>query len=619
MVVAVGFGRVAGPSRGGPDTTDSAVAVGTGATRPEGLGTIAAVIRTRRRPVLWLVVGLGLLAAAGPLAGTASAHASLVSSAPGNDEVVEQAPREVVLTFDDGVNVDDGGVRVLDPAGEDVAEGSPSTTADGTEVRQPVASGPEGTYTVSYRALSDDGHVISGSYVFHVGRRTGSAAAVDAGGFDALRVLNAFGRWIALTGGLLVGGVLAMALFVDGPRVRRQHPTDAELPGPEPADAASSDAASSDAADTDAAADVDTGAGSGPQGWGSELASARFLLLPGAVSVLFGVGLSLLASAADLAGGSILDGPGATGRFLGASWAGTVAGLRVLVALVLVLAVLPPRALRRAPWLAAVGILAALALPSLGGHAWTASPVGLAVASDAIHVLAAAAWVGALGVLVLSWDGTRERAAAFSRTALVAAPLTVATGVLNAALQERSLSALTDTTHGRLVLAKALGTVALLAFGWVHRRQLAATARWSARVLRTYRAEVVVGLAVVAVTAVLVGTPPGREAARSTEPVQMVKQAGDTTVRMEVSPAAAGPNDVHVYYLARDGSLARVDAAELKVSTEGVASRAVPITPVTASHGVAQGVQLTPGDWTFELTVVVGGAPASTTFRVPIA
>lgn len=594
VVVAVGFGRVAGPSRGGPDTTDSAVAVGTGATRPEGLGTIAAVIRTRRRPVLWLVVGLGLLAAAGPLAGTASAHASLVSSAPGNDEVVEQAPREVVLTFDDGVNVDDGGVRVLDPAGEDVAEGSPSTTADGTEVRQPVASGPEGTYTVSYRALSDDGHVIAGSYVFHVGRRTGSAAAAAAGGFDALRVLNAFGRWIALTGGLLVGGVLAMALFVDGPRVRRQNPTDGD-------------------------ADADAGAGSGPQGWGSELASARFLLLPGAVSVLFGVGLSLLASAADLAGGSILDGPGATGRFLGASWAGTVAGLRVLVALVLVLAVLPPRALRRAPWLAAIGILAALALPSLGGHAWTASPVGLAVASDALHVLAAAAWVGALGVLVLSWDGTRERAAAFSRMALVAAPLTVATGVLNAALQERSLSALTDTTHGRLVLAKALGTVALLAFGWVHRRQLADAARWSARVLRTYRAEVLVGLAVVAVTAVLVGTPPGREAARSAEPVQMVKQAGDTTVRMEVSPAAAGPNDVHVYYLARDGSLARVDAAELKVSTGGVAPRAVPITPVTASHGVAEGVQLTPGDWTFELTVVVGGAPASTTFRVPIA
>ncbi len=566
--------------------------VGTGATSTEGLGTIAAVIRTRRRPLLWLVVGLGLLAAAGPLAGTASAHASLVSSTPGNDEVVEQAPREVVLTFDDGVNVDDGGVRVLDPAGEDVAEGSPSTTADGTEVRQPVASGPEGTYTVSYRALSDDGHVISGSYVFHVGRRTGSAAAAAAGGFDALRVLNAFGRWIALTGGLLVGGVLAMALFVDGPRVRRQHPTDG---------------------------DADTGAGSGPQGWGSELASARFLLLPGAVSVLFGVGLSLLASAADLAGGSILDGPGATGRFLGASWAGTVAGLRVLVALVLVLAVLPPRALRRAPWLAAIGILAALALPSLGGHAWTASPVGLAVASDALHVLAAAAWVGALGVLVLSWDGTRERAAAFSRMALVAAPLTVATGVLNAALQERSLSALTDTTHGRLVLAKALGTVALLAFGWVHRRQLADAARWSARVLRSYRAEVLVGLAVVAVTAVLVGTPPGREAARSAEPVQMVKQAGDTTVRMEVSPAAAGPNDVHVYYLARDGSLARVDAAELKVSTGGVAPRAVPITPVTASHGVAEGVQLTPGDWTFELTVVVGGAPASTTFRVPIA
>ena len=40
-------------------------------------------------------------------------------------------------------------------------------------------------------------------------------------------------------------------------------------------------------------------------------------------SVLFGAGLSLLASAADLAGGSIASGPGAVGDFVTASWPGS--------------------------------------------------------------------------------------------------------------------------------------------------------------------------------------------------------------------------------------------------------------------------------------------------------
>jgi copper transport protein len=541
-----------------------------------------------RRAVRWLLVGLGLLAVAGPLAGVAGAHATLISSDPGNDEVVADAPQQVVLTFDDGVVVDDDGVTVLDPRGNDVADGSPESSGDGREVRQRIDPVAKGTYTVSYRVLSDDGHVIDGSYVFHYGERTGSSAATTGSQADPLRVLNAFGRWLGLSGALLVGGVLAMAWFVD----RRDGDRDGD---------------GVDVTDGD-----DAGALAG-------LAAVRFLLVPGAVTVLFGVALSLLASAADLAGGSLADGPGNVGRFVTASWSGSVAGLRVLVALVLVLAVGGPVLLRKVPWLAALCALAALVLPSLGGHAWTASPEWLAVASDALHVLAAAAWVGGLGVLVLTWDGSRDRAAAFSRMAIVAAPLTIATGLLNTWLQERSLSAVTDTTHGWLVLAKLLGALAMVAFGWVHRRQIADAARWTARRVVSYRVEAVVGVAVIAVTAVLVGTPPGREARPDAEPVQLVRQAGDTTVRMQVFPAAAGPNDVHLYYLARDGSLASVDAAELEISTDGVAPRKVPITPVTANHGYATGVSLTPGTWRFELTIVSAGVPARTTFEVPIA
>lgn len=590
---------------------------------------------------MWLLVGLGLLAAAGPLAQTAGAHATLVSSTPGNDEVIAEAPTRVVLTFDDGVAVDDGGVRVLNPEGTNVAEGAPTTSKGGLEVSQKIVSDAQGTYTVSYRALSGDGHVIDGSYVFHVGHRTGSAKVETTATFGPLRMLNAFGRWISLTGALLLGGVLAMALFVDGPRVARATAAagggalgsgdgaDAGDPAASDGNAAvdSGDPPASDSAAADAVEGADS-AGLGGSGrleprpaenWATELASARFILLPAAVALLFGVGLSLLASAADLAGGSFLDGPSNTGRFVTATWPGAVAGLRVFVALVLVIAVMGAGAIRKVPWLSAICILGALVLPSFGGHAWTASPKWVAVGSDALHILSAAAWVGALGVLVLSWDSTRERVMSFSRMALVAAPVVVLTGLINAGLQERSVSGLTDSAHGRMVIAKAVGAAIMVVFGFVHRRRLADAARWTGRALNSYRAEAAVGVAVLAVTAVLVGTVPGREARPATEPVQQIRQAGDTTVRMQIDPAAAGPNDIHLYYLARDGSLSAVDAAELKVSTSGVAPRAVPVTPITANHGAATGVQLTKGTWTIDVTIVSGGVPSKVTFTVPIA
>lgn len=556
-----------------------------------------------RRVVLWFLVGLGLLAAAGPLAGPVGAHATLESTSPANDEVVSSAPKQVTLTFDDTVTVNDDGVKVLDPRSNDVSEGPPTTQQDGKVVVQKVDAEAQGTYTVSYRVLSDDGHVIDGSYVFHVGHRTGSTAAVTTSSFDPLRLMNAFGRWVALSGALLVGGVVAMASFVD-----RGRPRDGG------SGAATDAGVAPDTADDDPPDEAPVEVGS----WTGGLREARFLLIPGAVSVLFGTALSLFASSADLAGGSLPDGFGQLGDFVSSSWAGSVAGLRVLVALVLVLAVVGEPVLRRVPWLAWICALAALALPSFGGHAWTASPAAIAVGSDVTHVLAAAAWVGGLGVLVLTWNGSRDRAAGFSRMALVAAPLTIATGLLNTWFQEQSLSAVVDTTHGRLALAKLIGALAMIAFGWVHRRQLADAARWSTRVLTSYRIELIIGVAVVAFTAVLVGTVPGREVRATGVAVQVVRQAGDTTVRMQVDPATAGPNDVHLYYLAKDGSLASVDAAELRISTAGVAPRTVPVTPITASHGTASAVQLTSGRWTFELTIVSGGVPSSTRFEVPV-
>jgi copper transport protein len=512
----------------------------------------------------WLVAAL-VLVSLGPLSGVAAAHATLVDSVPGNDELVDRAPERVRLVFDDGVTAEAGGVRIIAPDGSRVERGAPERADGGREVLQDVAEGPAGTYTVSYSVLSDDGHVISGSFVYHVERRTG-AAEVDEGG-GAAGVVGAVGRWGAFAGAVLAAGVLAVASLVD----RR-----------------------------------------GPAG----LADRRALLLGAAGLTLAGTLLALWGSAAELAAGSLGDGFGQIPDLVTGSRPGIVMGLRVAAAVALLVAVGVRPLLRAVPWAAAALAVVSLLLPSLGGHASATSPVLVAVGADALHLLAVAAWMGGLAVLAATWVPDHERLVRFSRVALVAAPVVVATGALQAWLHTRSVAGLTDTDYGRLVLAKAAGTAALLALGFVHRRWLADAARSVASMVAGVRAEVALGVAVLGVTAVLVGTPPATDTL--VEPVERVGQAGDTTVRLDVTPARAGANEVHVFFQSLDGSTAAVDAAELQVATRGVASRVVPLTAVSPNHSVATGVQLTPGTWRFRLVVVREGVPAETTLEVPI-
>jgi len=156
----------------------------------------------------------------------------------------------------------------------------------------------------------------------------------------------------------------------------------------------------------------------------------------------------------------------------------------------------------------------------------------------------------------------------------------------------------------------------VLFVGWVNRRWLADAAISVRGMVRSLRLEVVLAAAVVLVTAVLVDTPPPTRVAA--EPAQQVRQAGATTVRLEVDPAVGGANEVHLYFLSLDGALTSVDAAELRVSTEVVEPRRVAVTMLTPSHGVATDVTLTPGEWTFEVALVTRDGPATTSFEVPI-
>jgi putative copper resistance protein D len=144
----------------------------------------------------------------------------------------------------------------------------------------------------------------------------------------------------------------------------------------------------------------------------------------------------------------------------------------------------------RRNWLAARGealMLAALALAlvSASSHAAAIAPgTMLAVASDVTHLLGTGVWLGSLVPLALLLRAASREAGAdarpcavlaarrFSRAALIAMLVLMASGVMNALAQVESVAALAGTTHGRLLLAKLAVLVPILALAIVNRTRI---------------------------------------------------------------------------------------------------------------------------------------------------
>lgn len=135
----------------------------------------------------------------------------------------------------------------------------------------------------------------------------------------------------------------------------------------------------------------------------------------------------------------------------------------------------PGRISDRAPLVAALlGVLT----PAVTGHASTSPDHQVAIVAIALHVGAAALWVGGLGaVLVLVTarrqllDAVLPRYSSLAAVCLVAVALT---GIVSAAVRLTSWTDLWTTGYGALVLAKAAALLVVAAFGGVARQRLAA-------------------------------------------------------------------------------------------------------------------------------------------------
>lgn len=113
-----------------------------------------------------------LLAAA--LASPAFAHTKLKASVPADGSTVETAPAAFTLTFSEPARLTALSVK-KDGAAEQKVTGLP--TAASAEARIAAPKLENGRYTLTYRLVGADGHVINGKVNFTVGGKAAPGAA----------------------------------------------------------------------------------------------------------------------------------------------------------------------------------------------------------------------------------------------------------------------------------------------------------------------------------------------------------------------------------------------------------------------------------------------------------
>ncbi|CAM8619806.1 PcoD Putative copper export protein [Acidimicrobiia bacterium] len=548
--------------------------------------------RIARQLVATLAILVGVLAL-GTTA--ASAHATLESSSPADGQSVLTSPSEIRITFNEAVTTISGGLSVLDADGKTVDVGNSEVVGGRTLVAPISETLSDGTYVATYRVLSADGHPVSGSILFGVGNGALDRSAQPSSTGDRLwEIIGGISRFIMYLAALVAAGVAFFLAFIH------------------------------------------------------DRAEDRWRLVPfvriGSILALFSAIGIVMSQAALLTGkgaGAVTD-SNVLRDVLNQNLGWSLALLMIGLAAVHLSTDISKKAVSRS--LALYGGLAVTVSFAVWGHATELSPTAISLAANAIHATAAALWLGGLVglVMVLSLrtpETVRSTAGIIGRFSLMAfwsvIALTIAGLTLTITGSDANLNSILTTTWGQLVLAKiGLTLIVVLIAAW-NRRTLVPSltsptentnelaVRW-ATLLRTIRAEAVLLVAVLALTAIVVNVPPARTAVvAKTDRVDITQRVDTGNVQLSVDPAIVGPNTVSVRYTDGTGQPINV-ANSMSVEFSQPSAGLEPITrQVPASEPgvfVIQGNELSiPGTWTITIAVRTGDfTEQRTSFEVPV-
>lgn len=425
-----------------------------------------------------LVVAAFTLLPASP----AAAHPTLQATTPPAGYAVVQAPREVILDFGERVGLVPDALLLRSDDGRQIATLPAALSGNGRRMTATIAEElASGVYRVVWQVRAEDGDLVSGAFSFAVGASVldgvgaGTGADVSAGaGGAGLNLPAAALRWVLFAAlALGVGGAAGTVL---AGRVRRESSGGgvelAAVQAPLVIAAALGLAASSGLIAV------------GEYGF-AELLRAR----PGQ---LLAVEVVAFASALVVAG---------LGRVLGRPWLGTAAAAPLLVV---------------------------VAAEALRAHVSALRPLAGGVLT-AVHLLAAAVWIGALAQVLQAarrWRGqpgwARLLLFDYARLAVWLVIAVLATGTVQGLLLVPTAAELVGTGYGRVLLAKLAVVLLVIGCALLARRGLRRSLRpgdepghgRSRGLGRAVRTEIAALVGVLALTGALTSlTPPAQAAA----------------------------------------------------------------------------------------------------------
>jgi copper transport protein len=564
--------------------------------------------------LLW-AAGLSLVV---PL--PASAHAELIVSTPAAGSSLPEAPKQLTMTFSEGIDPITASVELLDEAGNAVPGLGAPTVHGAATVAVSLPQLPAALYTVSYRVTSaEDGHVSEGSWLFLVdptGTRAPPGPSPESTSLSSTPVI-VISRWLALAFGLVLLGTAIFWLVSARPALA--------------------------AAEAQSAAPL----------------TAPWLLIAACGALAFGGLAAYLTLAAQPLvgvgghpghGGGIVPldfaAPFGTTRFAIAMRVALIgSGTAFLLAIGRYFTLDEARRRARAPHDRERGVLLLVALAaaiSLAGSSLAshAASVGgpLFGAADWLHLVAVSTWLGTLPGLIVLLRRSRTGAAGrpivlaalgrHSRIAIVAAPVVALTGIANSPLLLGSARNLVATDYGDLLVAKALLFSMAIAIGAANFFLVrAGSAR---RILPLIVGEAAIGALAVMVAATLVTTQPaasrplvlGRPAIGAE---QLFADVGNATIHVSVNLPSPGLQRYQATVADLKTGIPFTDVEQITLAFSppagaGVARERVPLIQSDQAWLWGTTGDYTPavGDWTLGVEVQQGGKQLATTFPLQV-
>src|SRR5229473_7938571 len=171
-------------------------------------------MRYRSRPIRMLSVSALLAVAALSTPALASAHSFLVRSDPAAGARLTRSPALITMYFSEPFVAGSEHVSVTRSGGSALT--LPTPQADTSAIRQALPPHLRGVYVVSWRVLSDDGHISLGEFAFAVGSAA-ALPALGAGSSGTTPLSEVAASWLFFIGfAFALGGIVAERLFWRG-------------------------------------------------------------------------------------------------------------------------------------------------------------------------------------------------------------------------------------------------------------------------------------------------------------------------------------------------------------------------------------------------------------------